>query len=109
MFAINTKRRRSTGKKGILFAVFIFAILVGVFCAFINDSNNYSRITWESESDKTNVSVKADDLALATAAGAYINGLAGEIAESKRSDITMTSADTAASIAEAIEQIKKRK
>lgn len=53
--------------------------------------------------------VKAYDLALATAAGAYINGLAGEIAESKRSDITMTSADTAASIAEAIEQIKKRK
>ena len=66
MFAINTKRRRKTGKRGIIFAVFIFAILVGVFFAFINDSNNYSRITWESESDKTNVSVKADDLAFAT-------------------------------------------
>ena len=50
--------------------------------------------------------VNTEDLTLATAAGAYINGLAGEIAQSKRSDITMTSADTAMSIAEAIESIK---
>ena len=50
--------------------------------------------------------VNAEDLTLATAAAAYINGIAGEIAQSKRSDITMTSADTAMCIAEAIESIK---
>ena len=47
----------------------------------------------------------SEDPALATAAGAYINGLAGEIAQKKRSDITMTASDTALCIAEAIESI----
>lgn len=50
--------------------------------------------------------VNADDLTLSVSAGAFINGYAGEIAESRRSDITMTSGDTALSIAEAIEEIR---
>ncbi len=66
MFVIRTKRRRGIGRKGILFAAFVFAIFIGISFAFINDGKNYSRITWESESEKTNVSVKADDLAFAT-------------------------------------------
>ncbi|MBP3895711.1 MAG: NAD(P)H-hydrate dehydratase [Mogibacterium sp.] len=53
------------------------------------------------------ICVNADELALAAAAGAYINGLAGETAERKRSDITMLSSDTAMCIAEAIEQIRR--
>lgn len=51
------------------------------------------------------LAVNADDLVLATACGAYINGAAGELAESRRSAITMTSADTASCIAEVIESI----
>lgn len=46
-----------------------------------------------------------DDMVLAAAAGAYINGAAGELAQSRRSDVTMTSADTAACVAEVIEDI----
>lgn len=49
--------------------------------------------------------VNAEDLVLAAAAGAYINGAAGEIAQSRRSDVTMTSGDTAACVAEVIERI----
>jgi len=49
--------------------------------------------------------VNAGDMVLATAAGAYINGAAGELAQSRRSDVTMTSADTAACVAEIIESI----
>lgn len=52
--------------------------------------------------------VNADDLVLAAAAGAYINGAAGELAQSRRSDVTMTAADTAACVAEVIEGIIKR-
>ena len=48
----------------------------------------------------------AEDLTLAAAAGAYINGAAGESAQSRRSDVTMTASDTAACIAEVIEQIR---
>ena len=46
-----------------------------------------------------------DDLVLAAAAGAYINGAAGELAQERRSDVTMTSADTAEHVAEVIEEI----
>lgn len=53
------------------------------------------------------ICVNAADLALSAAAGAYINGLAGETAESKRSDVTMLSSDTAICIAEAIESVRK--
>ena len=52
--------------------------------------------------------VNADDLVLAAAAGAYINGAAGELAQSRRSDVTMTSWDTAECVAEIIEGIIKR-
>ena len=51
------------------------------------------------------VGVNAEDLVLAAAAGAYINGAAGELAQSRRSDVTMTSADTAACVAEVVESI----
>ncbi len=46
------------------------------------------------------------DMKLAAVAGAYINGAAGELAQSRRSDVTMTSHDTAMCIAEIIEGIK---
>jgi NAD(P)H-hydrate epimerase len=49
----------------------------------------------------------AEDLVLAAAAGAYINGEAGELAESRRSDVTMTSYDTASCVAEAVEDLLK--
>jgi len=52
--------------------------------------------------------VNADDLVLAAAAGAYINGAAGELAQSRRSDVTMTAADTAACVAETVEGIIRR-
>lgn len=52
--------------------------------------------------------VNAEDLTLAAAAGAYINGAAGELAQSRRSDVTMTSADTARCVAEVIETIARR-
>lgn len=52
--------------------------------------------------------VNADDLVLAAAAGAYINGAAGELAQSRRSDVTMTSGDTAECVAEVIEGIIER-
>ena len=51
------------------------------------------------------VCVNADDLVLAAAAGAYINGAAGELAQSRRSAVTMTSSDTAACVAEVVEGI----
>ena len=51
------------------------------------------------------VCVNADDLVLAAAAGAYINGAAGELAQSRRSAVTMTSSDTAACVAEVVERI----
>ena len=47
----------------------------------------------------------ADDLVLAAAAGAYINGAAGELAQSRHSAVTMTAADTAACVAAAVEAI----
>ena len=52
--------------------------------------------------------VNEEDLVLAAAAGAYINGAAGELAQSRRSDVTMTSADTAACVAEVIEGIIRK-
>ena len=54
------------------------------------------------------ICVNADDLTLAAAAGAYINGAAGELAQSRHSDVTMTSADTATCVAETIESIISR-
>ena len=48
-----------------------------------------------------------DDLLLAVSAGSLINGLAGDIAKSKNSDITMVSSDTVNNIKEAIEEIIK--
>lgn len=51
------------------------------------------------------ICVNAEDLVLAAAAGAYINGAAGELAQSRHSDVTMTAADTAACVAEIIETI----
>lgn len=53
------------------------------------------------------ICVNADDLTVAVAAGAYINGMAGEIAQGKTSDISMTASDTASSIAEAISDIRE--
>ena len=49
------------------------------------------------------ICVNADDLVTAAAAGAYINGAAGELAESRHSDVTMTASDTASCIAEIID------
>lgn len=51
--------------------------------------------------------VNAEDLTLAAAAGAYINGAAGELVQSRRSDVTMTSRDTANCVAEVIERIAR--
>ena len=51
--------------------------------------------------------VNATDLVLTACGGAYINGAAGELAQSKRSSVTMTSRDTAMNIAEVIENILK--
>ena len=45
------------------------------------------------------------DIARAAAAGAYINGLAGEISQEKFGSISMTASDTAANIAGAINSI----
>ena len=45
------------------------------------------------------------DIARAAAAGAYINGLAGEISQGKFGSISMTASDTAANIAGAINSI----
>ena len=50
------------------------------------------------------VCVNAEDLTIAAAAGAYINGMAGEIAEERHSDVTMTASDTAGCVAEVIER-----
>lgn len=44
------------------------------------------------------------DLLLAVAAGAYINGKAGEIAQAKSNPISMTAGDTAGSISDAISE-----
>ena len=52
--------------------------------------------------------VNAEDLTVAAAAGAYINGAAGELAQSRRSDVTMTSTDTANCVAEVIERIARK-
>jgi NAD(P)H-hydrate epimerase len=49
------------------------------------------------------VCANAEDLTLAAAVGAYINGAAGELAQSRRSAVTMTAADTASAVAEIIE------
>ncbi|MBR0400174.1 MAG: NAD(P)H-hydrate dehydratase [Mogibacterium sp.] len=49
------------------------------------------------------ICVNAEDLTLAAAAGAYINGAAGELAQSRHSAVTMTAADTASAVAETIE------
>lgn len=51
------------------------------------------------------ICVNAGDLTLAAAAGAYINGSAGELAQSRRSDVTMTAADTAACVADIVESV----
>ncbi len=50
------------------------------------------------------VCANAEDLTLAAAVGAYINGAAGELAQSRRSAVTMTAADTASAVAEIIER-----
>ena len=49
--------------------------------------------------------VNADDLVLAAAAGAYINGAAGELAQIRHSDVTMTAWNTAECVATVIEDI----
>ena len=49
-----------------------------------------------------------DNLTLAAAAAAYINGAAGELAQNKRSDVSMTASDTASCIAEVVESIIDR-
>ena len=49
--------------------------------------------------------VNADDLVLAAAAGAYINGAAGELAQSRHSDVTMTAWNTAECVAKVVEDI----
>ena len=46
-----------------------------------------------------------DNVLLATASSSYINGLAGEIAQSEKSSITMTSKDTVNNVSKAIEII----
>ena len=48
------------------------------------------------------------NLPLAVAAGAYINGTAGELAQEKTNAISMTAGDTASSIAEVITKIGNR-
>ena len=52
--------------------------------------------------------VNEENLVLAAAAGAYINGAAGELAQCRRSDVTMTSADTASCVAEVIDEIIRK-
>ena len=49
--------------------------------------------------------MNAEDTVLAAAAGAFINGAAGELAQSRRSSVTMTAGDTASCVAEVIEGI----
>lgn len=44
-----------------------------------------------------------ENMTLAAAGAAYINGAAGELAQSRHSDVTMTSVDTALCVAEVIE------
>ena len=44
---------------------------------------------------------------LTISAGAYLNGLAGEIAEEKFTDISMIASDTINSLPEAIKKIRK--
>lgn len=48
-----------------------------------------------------------DPCVLSVAAGAYLAGLAGEIAQSKLNDISMKASDTIANIPEAINEIRK--
>ena len=50
---------------------------------------------------------KSKDLTLSVSAGSYINGYAGEIAQSKSCAISMTAGDTARAVAEAITEIIK--
>ena len=47
------------------------------------------------------------DTLMATAAAAYINGYAGEIAQKEFGAISMIASDTAKSVAKAINQIQK--
>jgi len=47
-----------------------------------------------------------DDLLLATAAGAFVNGLAGEIAQKRNGQISMIASDTAAAVRDAINLIR---
>ena len=49
----------------------------------------------------------SDNLLLATAGAAFINGKAGEYAEKEHSEYTMTASDTALSVAKIIEDIVK--
>ncbi|MBQ3291298.1 MAG: NAD(P)H-hydrate dehydratase [Mogibacterium sp.] len=49
--------------------------------------------------------VNRQDIVKCVAAGAYINGAAGELAQSMRSEVTMTSLDTANCVAAVIERI----
>ena len=51
--------------------------------------------------------VNTDDLTLATASGAFINGLSGEFAQERTSDISMTASDTASCIPDAINMVRK--
>lgn len=50
-------------------------------------------------------SFNKDNLLYATAAGAYINGLAGEIAQRKKGAVSMIASDTVEAIAEAVNSI----
>ena len=55
------------------------------------------------------VASNPDNLLLATAGAAYINGRAGELASIKNSNITMVASDTANNIKNAVEEIIKNK
>ena len=54
-------------------------------------------------------SYNSDNLLLSASGAAYINGLAGEIAMTKSSDVTMISSDTANNIKNAVEEIIKNR
>ena len=51
------------------------------------------------------IACNKDDLLLATAAGAYINGLAGELAQKEHGAISMIASDTVSKVEEAIKTI----
>lgn len=57
----------------------------------------------------TAMTAASENITVSVAAAAYINGLAGEIAQEKRSAVTMVASDTALCVAEAMEMIQKNR